>query len=287
MSTPRVTVVLGAGGVTGGSFHAGVLAALAAGGWDPRDADLIVGTSAGAISGTMLRAGVPAVDLLARLTGRPLSPAGERLLGHLGPPARPPRLGRLRRPSMVSSGGIVDLIDGIAGTVWPAEPLWIVAARAITGRRAVFGRPGAPDATPGQAAAASAAVPGLFRPVNIDGTAYVDGGVRSVHSLDLVKDRPGDLVVVSAPMAHDGSARSIRPGTALASGVRAQLGHERRRVERTGIRVEIVAPDDETRRVMGADPMDPGRRRAVAEHVHSWMRDRIAAGDVGRLDLLL
>lgn len=284
---PSVTLVLGAGGVTGGSFHAGVLAALAEGGWDPADADLIVGTSAGAISGTMLRAGVPAVDLLARLTGRPFSPAGERLLGHLGPPVQPPRPGRLRRPGTASSGAIVDLIDGIVGTTWPTGQLWIIAARALTGRRTIFGSAGAPQATPGQAAAASAAVPGLFRPVTIDGTAYVDGGVRSVHSLDLVADRPTDLVLVSAPMAHDGTARSLRPGTALASGVRAQLHHEQRRVERGGLRVEVIAPDDEIRRVMGADAMDPARRRVVAEHVHQWMGDRIARGGVAGLDPLL
>lgn len=98
MSAPQVTLVLGAGGVTGGSFYAGVLAALAEAGWDPAEAELILGTSAGAISGTMLRAGVPAVDLLARLTRRPLSPAGLELLGHLGPPVQPPRPGRIRRP---------------------------------------------------------------------------------------------------------------------------------------------------------------------------------------------
>ena len=44
----RVGLVLGAGGATGHAFHAGVLSALAEEtGWDPRAADIIVGTSAG------------------------------------------------------------------------------------------------------------------------------------------------------------------------------------------------------------------------------------------------
>jgi NTE family protein len=62
----RVGLVLGAGGVAGGAFHAGVLAAVEeATGWDPRRAAVVVGTSAGSITGTSLRAGLSAADLLA------------------------------------------------------------------------------------------------------------------------------------------------------------------------------------------------------------------------------
>jgi NTE family protein len=235
----------------------------------------------------MVRAGVPAVDLLARLTRRPLSPAGQKLLGHLGPAVQPPRPGRIRRPGTADSGAIIRLVDGIVGDAWPERPLWIVAVSARSGRRAVFGREGDPEASPGTAAAASSAVPGLFRPVTIEGTGYIDGGVRSVHSLDLVAGRSTDLVLVLAPMAHDGTVRSLRPGSALATGVRTQLLLEHRRVERAGLRVEVIAPDRGVRRVMGTDAMDPGRRRAVAEHVHHWMSKRIAGGDVAGLDLLL
>ena len=61
-----VGLVLGAGGVVGQAYHAGVLAVLEHDcGWDPRSADVIVGTSAGSITGTLLRAGVPASELAA------------------------------------------------------------------------------------------------------------------------------------------------------------------------------------------------------------------------------
>ncbi|MDQ1402821.1 MAG: hypothetical protein QOG03_1137, partial [Actinomycetota bacterium] len=67
--------MLGAGGVAGGAFHAGVLAALAdVTGWDPRRAAIVVGTSAGSVAGSSLRAGLAAADMLARATDRPLSP---------------------------------------------------------------------------------------------------------------------------------------------------------------------------------------------------------------------
>src|SRR4051812_8558232 len=73
-AVPRVALVLGAGGVTGGAFHAGVLSALVdATSWDPRDAELIVGTSAGSATGGALRAGLSARDMAARARGEALS----------------------------------------------------------------------------------------------------------------------------------------------------------------------------------------------------------------------
>ena len=70
----RVGLVLGAGGVVGQAYHAGVLAALENDfGFDPRKADVIVGTSAGSITGTLLRLGVKAEDLAAWTVKAPLS----------------------------------------------------------------------------------------------------------------------------------------------------------------------------------------------------------------------
>ena len=77
---PRIGLVLGAGGVVGQSYHAGVLAALEHDfGWDPRTADVIVGTSAGSITGMLLRAGVPASELAAWAVRAPLSAEGQVL----------------------------------------------------------------------------------------------------------------------------------------------------------------------------------------------------------------
>ena len=69
--------MLGAGGIVGQAFHAGVLAALEQDvGWDPRSAEVIVGSSAGSVTGATLRLGVAASDLAARAEGRPVSRAG-------------------------------------------------------------------------------------------------------------------------------------------------------------------------------------------------------------------
>ena len=92
----RVGVALGAGGAVGVAFHGGVLAALQeATGWDPRDAEVLVGTSAGSMGTDPLDARRRAMvsrlahratldyleraaarELLAGLTGQVAPPAG-------------------------------------------------------------------------------------------------------------------------------------------------------------------------------------------------------------------
>src|SRR5688572_14804762 len=73
----RTGLVLGAGGIVGQAYQAGVLAALEREvGWDPRTAELIVGSSAGSVTGTALRLGVAPSDMAAWATGDELSPAG-------------------------------------------------------------------------------------------------------------------------------------------------------------------------------------------------------------------
>ena len=91
-----IGLVLGAGGVVGQAYHAGVLAMLEHDvGWDPRKADVIVGTSAGSITGALLRAGVPASELAAWTVRAPLSAEGGLLHRLVGadipefPPFRP------------------------------------------------------------------------------------------------------------------------------------------------------------------------------------------------------
>src|SRR3954470_7649243 len=80
MAEGRVGLVLGAGGPVVHAFHSGVLAALAEAGWDARDAAVIVGTSIGALTGALLRAGVAPADLYARVIGEPVASAGRALL---------------------------------------------------------------------------------------------------------------------------------------------------------------------------------------------------------------
>ena len=98
---PGVALVLGAGGTVGHAFHAGVLAALAeVVGWDARQADIVVGTSAGSAVAALLRAGMPPTDLLKRGSRSPLSAEGEAVVtpGRARPTASAPAT-PARRPA--------------------------------------------------------------------------------------------------------------------------------------------------------------------------------------------
>ena len=128
----RIGLALGAGGFGGRAFHAGVLSALEEGtGWDPRSAEVVVGTSAGSQIGTALRIGLSAGDLAARIAGNRASPEGERIFERLGPPpdlapgwrdlVRRPPVGLGRRPGHVVPARGEALGPGVLAGV-PAGP---------------------------------------------------------------------------------------------------------------------------------------------------------------------
>src|SRR3954470_13820123 len=69
----RVGLVLGAGGVLGASWLIGALEALETEtGWSPSEAELIVGTSAGAVVGALVADGIPPAYMNAYASGRAL-----------------------------------------------------------------------------------------------------------------------------------------------------------------------------------------------------------------------
>ncbi len=310
---PRVGLVLGAGGVAGGAFHAGVLAALAeATGWDPRSAAVVVGTSAGSITGASLRAGLPAADLLARAQDRPLSAEGARVMQRVGPTGRPPPLrpSRSARPpaelaaalaraarrpfaarpwsvlatvvpdGSVSTDIISDGIGGLFSDAWPTAPLLICAVRQVDGRRVVFGRPEHRPPVP-DAVAASCAIPGFFSPVVIDGEPHIDGGVHSPTNADVVLDAgPLDLVLVSSPMSRQGRRPRLAADQPMRTWAGALLDAEVARLRRRGVTVVAFQPDDAVLAEMGVNAMDPDRRGAIAGRAHRSAHQKIARPDV-------
>jgi NTE family protein len=303
----RIGLVLCAGGSVGLAYHGGALAAIeATTGWDPRTAELIVGTSAGSITGAMLRAGVAAADLAHISEGQALSLEGERLTG-LGQPHRPrptvldalhfrpvadPRglVHGLAHPLSHPKGGLLSAllpaggvpttaisagIDSINGGRWPAEPLWVCAVDLRTGRRVVFGKPGERAAPIGLAVAASTAVPSYFMPVCIEGRSYVDGGAWSMSNLDLLEEADLDLVVVSSPLTGAVGVPGLAPDMLLRRSIRIQLGREVRALRHTGVPVFVLEPNRRVVSAMGHNPMDARRRapvsRAAAVATAEWL----------------
>lgn len=283
--------------MVGQAYHAGVLAALEQQvGWDPREADVIVGSSAGSITGAALRLGVSASDLVAWSSDQPLSAEGARFFATLGGaaedlpvpslthllrgwrfPTRSLLTRTLRRPvgtraaavaATMLPAGQFDLRERTQvlhrfGHAWP-EDLWVCAARRDDGRRVVFGREGAPTATLSDAVAASCAIPSWFAPVRIGSREYVDGGVHSTTNADVLTHAGLDVVIVVAPMsvAH-GSARSIDAPMRWAA--HRRLESELRSLRAQGTRVVRFEPSAACLRVMGLNAMAEDRAAAVAQ----------------------
>ena len=253
-------------------------------GLDFRRCATLVGTSAGSIVAATLAAGRapdasgrgPAGPAMpAAVEASPLARAARSALRTTAPAAAlvaPSLLAGATRPgaaaralvlgrgpegrrSLARLGGFVDRLD----PAWDGR-LRVVAVDRDTGRRVVFGAPGAPRASVADAVRASCAVPWVFAPVRIGGRTYVDGGAWSATNLDVVDGRPGLSVLVLNPLA------SLSPRSAagaMRAAVRSSAAVEALAVRRRGARVRIVAPDAATAAAMGANPMDGARSRAV------------------------
>jgi NTE family protein len=306
---PTVGLVLGAGGVVGQAYQAGVLAALEREtGWDPRDASIIVGTSAGSVTGAALRVGVPATDLAATAYGAPLSRRGAALLERILPPdagplptpgmrailrpwnlPSPALIGRVaRRPlafrpevaaMTLIPRGQVDIshrargLDDFIGDSWP-EGLRICAVRRTDGARVVFGRDGSPPARLAAAVLASCAIPGYFKPINIEGQEYVDGGVHSITNADVLRSEELDIVVIVSSMsAAHGNAHGA--DGMLRRSVHRRMEREVFRLEQAGTAVIRLEPGGESRRVMGLRAMAEDRGPRVIEAAYEETRRRV------------
>jgi NTE family protein len=302
-----VGLVLGAGGVLGAAWMTGALPAVQERLPCPiGDVDLIVGTSAGSVLAAALRCGISVDEMIAHQRGEPAGPLGaaavDDLTGGPWPPAPQLRLGSARLMLTVLLAPH-RVHPGVAASAWlplgranhrplremvhvlhchahgvpaSAEPpawvrgeTWIVAVDYATGRRAVFGRPGAPGARLPEAVVASCSIPGWFQPAVIGGRRYVDGGVRSPTSLGMLARAAVDEVFVLAPMASVVADRPRMPHERLERQLRALLTtallREVKALRAAGIAVTVVTPGPEDLAAMGVNLMDPRRRRQVFE----------------------
>lgn len=140
--------------------------------------------------------------------------------------------------------------------------LRVVTVDRATGRRVVFGAPGAPPASVADAVTASCSIPWVFRPVRIGGREYVDGGVWSMTNLDVAFVGRGSevlcLSVVSGlPVGLRSPLGALRAGARVAEAVEAQA------LRRRGAHVRIVGPDAASAEAIGPNLMDARRADAA------------------------
>ena len=299
----RRGLVLGAGGVLGLAWAVGAMAALEqTEGFDCRDAEMIVGTSAGSITAALLGCGVPVEVMLRHQSGMPApgdpvidydeeadssGPLPPRPAFALGSPsllahtARHPLTvtplaalssvvprgrGTLEPISAIVSGVLQG--SGGAADGWAPHPsTWIVSMDYDSGKRVAFGREGAPPATLSEAVTASCAIPGWYAPIEIGGRRYVDGGACSSTSLDLLAGQGLDEIFVIAPMvsfAYDApSGVAARLERRVRRAITRRLLREAEKVQAGGTRVTMLGPGPEDLEAIGANLMDASRRDAV------------------------
>ena len=320
----RVGLVLGAGGVLGGAWLTGGLAAVAdETGWDPGSAEYIVGTSAGSVIGALVACGVPPWFMVAHSAGESFeglvdvdgnaASSASRSGGavfklHRGRPSLGPgswRLGvaAMRTPlrytpaaamaawlpvGLISTDSIKDVIRRVAREGWTEhENTWIVACDYGTGRRVPFGRPGSPEADLTDAVAASCAIPGFYRPVEIGGRRYVDGGMYSASNLDLLADKDLDLVICLNPTSTLERSSPVNPLDRVAEAVRRgagrRLGYEAKKVRATGTEVVLIQPQADDLALMGRNLMRRKGRHDVIVTARRTVAEQLRAAGVAEL----
>jgi NTE family protein len=282
----KLGLVLGAGGVVGMSYHAGVLHALAVeGGLDARRADLVVGTSAGSVVGALLRSGVSPEEIwdlvhenqaeatFERVGGSPLATAA-RAVGSAYVATRSlvrvpaPRIpGFVARHFPAGVYGNQDLRDRLAEVLpdeWPDDPLWLVAVDVQNGRRVVLRKRGSTGATLHEAVLASCAIPGVFPPVRVGARVMVDGGAHSTTHLDLAATWGCDTIIGVVPMAYDPTAAPDAMRQLVRRTPARSVAREARFARARGADVVLVRPCAEELQVHGIDLMRPADAGAVA-----------------------
>lgn len=247
--SPRRALVLGGGGVAGIAWHLGMLAELLERGVELGGADLVVGTSAGSVAGTILRFGqVPAVyaaqidpsahglfdeqgDAEDAAPAFDMAALGEQLASILAGAKSPQDArARLGRAAIALSTGSPEspLLGELAAQFpaaygWPQAPLGVCVVEATTGEFRVLDSSSGVELS--RAVAASCSVPLVFPPVTIDGSPYVDGGVRSATNADVAAGYDRVLVLAcgpedpASPMGPqlDAAVAALRAGTESAA----------------------------------------------------------------------
>jgi NTE family protein len=175
-ATPRLKIGLALGGGAARGFaHIGVIKMLESHGIYP---DYVVGTSAGAVVGSLYAAGYDAFAMQKIAQQLDEKIFADWTMGGRG---------------LLKGEALQDFINQHVNN-HPLEklgkPFATVATDLNTGERVVF-RTG----DTGMAVRASAAVPGVFQPTQFRGKSYVDGGLTSPIPVQAARDMGADIVI--------------------------------------------------------------------------------------------
>lgn len=256
----RIALVLGAGGTPGAAWIRGCLEELELHtGFRPEHADVIVGTSVGALAGGSVAAGTaPSRKIAQALSSlgsvppraRPVDvlASAVRIAVGLGIAAMQPRGKQDSRTwvKRVEPGSMC-----IAVTTQCRPPRRVGISLSELRADSTSADPDSPDRTSADsietvpkrmvtALAASCAAPFATRPVEIDGRKYLDGALWSSTNADIPNTDEHDVLIVIAPQVTTGTGGSI-----LSKVGRFQLSTELRRWAAANKPVLVLHPTGE------------------------------------------
>jgi predicted acylesterase/phospholipase RssA len=306
----KTALVLAGGGVSGTLYEIGALLALNAHLARPAATafDIFVGTSAGAIVTALLANGISPETMHDVIDGRhPVVRAPEREEIFSVGPGDLLQASRILPGALASawSGGlagldITTLLLGLSERL-PAgvcdnaglsafirrvilhlggsdhfedlhRSLSLIATDLLTGDRAVFAAGHPSGASISAAVGASTALPLLFKPVEIAGRPYVDGGLRGNASLDVAVEQGAGLVVCVNPMVpyHAPTADGALPPTwqmlriTTHAGLHYHLKHLRQRYP--GVDFVLIEPRPDDAALLSVNPMQYPLARDIVGH---------------------
>ena len=171
---PVVALVLGSGGARGYA-HIGVIEVLEQYGIKP---DLIVGTSAGSLVGSIYASGKSGTEL--REIALNLKPNDVRDV-------------KIDKKGFFEGKKVEEFINQqVADTQLQSlkTPMYVIATELKEGKRVIFNY-----GNTGQAVRASVAIPSMFIPTKIGDDEYVDGGLVSPVPVEVAKELGADIVI--------------------------------------------------------------------------------------------
>ena len=333
---PRIGLALAGGGPLGAIYEVGALLALAESlqGIDFNELDVYVGVSSGGFVAAGLANGIspaqmyqlfiagdrhaalsPALFLrpaIGEFSRRALSIPGlfaSAALSFLKHPLRPGALSSFAALGRAVPTGLFDqhAIHGFLVRLFGSSgrsndfrrlrhKLFLVATNLDTGAAVTFGEPGFDHVPIERAIAASAALPGLFPPVEIDGEHYVDGALNKTLHASVALDQGVHLLLCVNPLVpFDATAAAQRRRLTvskldhgglplvLAQTFRAiihsrmKVGMEKYRRQYPGADILLFEPDREDADMFFANIFSYTHRARLCETAYSNTRSRLLA----------
>jgi NTE family protein len=252
--------------VAGVAWELGILLGFHDKGVDVRDADLVIGTSAGSVVGAQISSGTDLESLFTtqltpveqtkerkvELNLEQMMDAFRQAVAGAGPDPKAirARIGAyaLSVPTIPEAERRAIIETWLPVHAWPEQRLLIVAVDTESGEEYIMDRRSGVSLI--DAVSASCAVPGIWPPVTIAGRRYMDGGVRSATNADLASGY--DRIVILNPLG------------ANANFLGASLDAEVSALERAGSQVLVIAADAASTTAIGLNPLDPETRKPSA-----------------------